>query len=60
MMTTLLWTVLNMMIALMTMMTNDYDDDFDEEEDGHLAMDNGKCVNPDPPSAIFKLDCMVE
>ena len=39
---------------------NDGNDDFDEEEDGHLAMDNGKCVNPDPPSAIFKLDCMVE
>ena len=36
------------------------DDDNDEDEDNHLAMDNGKGVNPDPPSTIFKLDRMVE
>ena len=23
-------------------------------------MNNGKCVNPDPPTTIFKLDRMVE
>ena len=37
---------------MMTMMTS--------MKKTHLAMNNGKCVNPDPPSTIFKLDRMVE
>ena len=39
---------------------DDDDDNDDDPEDNHLAVDNGKGVNLDPPSTIFKLDRMVE
>ena len=47
------------MVMMMTMRTTNDDND-DDAEDNHLAVDNGKGVNPDPPSTIFKLDRMVE
>ena len=42
---------------------DDTDDDAaadGDAEDDHLAMDYGKCVNPDPPAPVLKLDGMVE
>ena len=47
--------VLKMIMMMMNLMETDNDDVAVDD----LAVNNGKCVHPNPPTSVFKLDRVV-